>query len=180
MEIHTDSLELLRRNTPPDEVKNKTPLLSNADRYKIKKKLILKRLENIKIRYKNYHKKYKKFKRYNTFINLVIASLNACSITFLSVGLTSFPPLAIVSLGTTSVSSILQGSTSVLNLQNKINLCYTAYLQLLDLYGDYQSKILKNNLSSDDLNNMLDNINDKLGLILDAVAEISVNSIDNN
>lgn len=159
-----DSIELI----------NSTPL----NNYKTKKNLIRLRLKHIKSKSNKFYKKYKKLKKRNTIINVVIATLNATSITTLSIGLTTFPPLLLVSLASTSTSSVLSGMTSVLRLENKISLCYTAFLQLSDLFNEYSNKLFINGVSSTDLDGMLSNLNQKLGLILDATQSVSLEESD--
>ena len=74
---------------------------------------------------------------------------------------------SIIALVSSSLSSLLTVGLSSYEIDNKISLHHTTALQLNDLYRSVNLRVLKNNLSSTDLDEIILDLNDRLSIIDD-------------
>ena len=82
--------------------------------------------------------------------------------------------IMILALSATSISGVLSAVSSSIDFENKEHSHNTSYLQYTDLSRDVAARLLKNGLSSADLDAMLSEVNDRVGLIEDNSLPISV------
>lgn len=143
----------------------------------IKKLKILKQhLSKIKRMKKVYYKKFKKYKSINTCSKIIINLLNALTVSSLVLTFSGAVPVIIVSIVSSSLSSLGSVALNTFDMDAKIHSANTTYLQLDDLFNTYYTKIYKKDISDSDLNTMLNELNNKLGLIQDNALPISMNS----
>ena len=157
------------------ESKEGLKLIENPNNYKGKVDLIKHILENVKIRRKLHYKKFYKFKKINTFMKCFINGLNAISICSIVLALSPASPIVMfVGLSTTTISGILSAITSSIDMEGKIHSHNTSNLQYSDLYRDISARLLRNGMSSQDLDNLLGEINTRMSLIEDNSLPISI------
>lgn len=136
--------------------------------YHDKMKMIKDILKNVKSKKESHYKKWKKLNKINSIIKASINGMNAISVCSLVLSMSPASPLfMIVALCSTSVSSILSAATTAYELENKSHSHQTSYLQYTDIYRDVSARILRNNISSEDLDVLLVELNVRLGLIED-------------
>lgn len=141
-----------------------------------KSKLVRQQLSKIKKMYKANLKQYKKNKRINTILKLIVNILNAITVSSLVISFSGAVPVLIVSLAASSLSSIISVIDQSVGYNSKSYQYQTTYLQELDLYNTYNNKIL---IKNTDLNEVLNELNNKLGIILDSAGPVvSISSDD--
>lgn len=141
----------------------------------IKKKYILNKLKTVKDKKNKHYKKYKKLRHKKLALNIATNVLQTVNISSLIISLTTFPPLAIVSLSASSLNTLICGIRSVLNLDHKMQSHFTSYQQLKDCYNKYSLEMLKKN---NNLDQMLDNLTSELAIIDDAELPTSKTNSD--
>lgn len=134
-----------------------------------KSKLIKQQLSKLKKLYKENHHQYKKNKRINMILKLFVNVLNAVTVSSLVIGFSGAAPVLIVSLTASSLSSIISVVNDSVGFLGKAHQYQTTYLQTLDLFNTYNSKLL---IKNSNLDEMLTEINNKLGLILDSAGPL--------
>lgn len=130
-------------------------------------KLVKHILKKIKSQSKKHYKKFRKLKKIQTVGKVTINFLNTVSVTSLVITFTALPPVVIISLISSSLSALGSGVMSIIDLSRKITTHQSAYLQLKDIHDSYEATLLKNHLNSEDLDDILKELNVKMGLILD-------------
>ena len=140
-----------------------------------KSKLIRKKLREIRELYKKNFKKFKTYKRYNTTFKVIINVLNACTVSSAVISFSGMPIIAILTIATSSISTILSVINSTIDFQARYHVYQTSYLQLKDLYDSNTSNLLSRHSN---LDHILNDINQKLGLILDSSNPVSLSSTD--
>ena len=73
-----------------------------------------------------------------------------------------------IALGTTSVSATLSALSQALGVEQKTESHNSTYLALSDLTRDFSARLLRNHLTSDDLDTLLGELNARISLIEDA------------
>jgi hypothetical protein len=143
--------------------------------YHSKIDVINKQMKHIQKRRTKHYKKYGKLKKISDRVTALINAFNAVSVCSIIITLTPvFPAAAIIAITTASISGISTAIMTSYNLNVKIENHHTAYLEYATLYRDIQAKIKKNNLSSKDLDLLLEEINDKLSLIENSAPPIKI------
>jgi len=138
--------------------------------YKTKIELIKSTLENdIRIRKKIHHNYFIFYKRLNTIIKTIINTLNATSICSLILNYNKIGNniALIIALSTTSISSIISVINTTIETDNKFHQHKISDLEYSNLYREITARILRNGLTSEDLDFILLEINDKISLIED-------------
>ena len=136
--------------------------------YDDKKNMVKDILKNVKKRKIEHYKKWKKLNKINSIARACVNGLNAISVCSLVLSLTPASPIFMaVALGSTSISSILSAVTTAYELENKVHSHQTSYLQYSDIYRDVSARLLRNNITSEDLDVLLVELNVRLGLIED-------------
>lgn len=136
--------------------------------YDIKKKMIKNILKDIDKKKELHYKKYSKYKKINTTFKSIINFLNSVSVCSLVLSFSPVSsPVLIIALSTTTISGLSSAAISAYELEHKIHSHNTSYLQYTDIYRDISARLRRNGLSSQDLDNMLTEINSRLGLIED-------------
>jgi hypothetical protein len=156
------------------ENKESLKLIENPNNYKGKIDLIKHILENVKIRKNKHYKKFGRLKKINTFIKAFINGLNAVSVCSIILSLSPASPIVmIIALSTTTISSVSSAVSSSIDIEGKIHSHNTSNLQYNDLYRDISARLLRNGMSSQDLDNLLGEINTRISLIEDSSLPIS-------
>ena len=153
-----------------DNKKSETiELIETPNNYIGKVELIRHILEDVKKKKNIHYKKFGRFKKINTFIKSFVNALNAISVCSLVLSLTPATPVtSIIALSATSISAITSAISSSIDLEHKIHSHNTSNLQYNDLYRDISARLLRNGMSSLDLDNLLTEINTRMGLIEDS------------
>lgn len=68
---------------------------------------------------------------------------------------------------------------SAYEIENKFHSHQTSYLQYVDVHRDLSARMFRNGLSSQDLDNILSELNSRLGLIEDNSLPIKIDSLKN-
>ena len=145
----------------------KIDIENQESHYKEKKDLIKSILENARNKKCNHRKIVIKYRRINTAIKAMVNILNAVSISTLR-GDSPDNLMKYVALGTTSISAIISALNQSLGLDAKTESHNSTYLALSDLTRDFSARILRNHLTSEDLDTLLGELNGKISLIEDA------------
>jgi len=154
--------------------------MSTDTMYQEKIDLVRKTLADIKNKKLIHYRCFSKYKKINTIIKSFVNTLNALSVC--SMVLTFTPvsdEIMILALSSTSISGILSAISSSVDFENKEHSHNTSYLQYTDIFRDMTARLLRNGLSSTDLDNLLSELNDRVGLIEDHSLPISI-TIENN
>ena len=151
-------------------------LIETPNNYMGKIELIRHILEDIKKRKNIHYKKFGKLKKINTFIKSFINGLNAISVCSIVLALSPASPIVmIIGLTTTTISGICSAITSSIDLEGKIHSHNTSNLQYNYLYRDISARLLRNGMSTEDLDNLLAEINTRMSLIEDSSLPINYN-----
>jgi len=143
-------------------------IIEKPNNYKGKIELIRTILEDVKKKKIIHYKYFGKYKKINTFTKGIINSLNAISVCSMVLTFTPISPaVMIVALSATSISAISSAVHSSTDVEGKVHSHNTSYLQYTDLYRDISARLLRNGMSSQDLDNLLTEINARMGLIED-------------
>jgi len=134
--------------------------------YEKKKFMIYKILDNIKSRSNKHYNKFSHYKKKNRCLKVFINILNSISVCSLVISLRPTDHLIIfISLASSTLSTILSAYSSVCDYNDRSSLNQLNHLQYIDLYRNVKGDLLKNNLSSKDLDDIIDDLNNKLSLI---------------
>lgn len=126
-------------------------------------------LDEIKVRKQKHYKKFAWYKKINTITKAVINGLNAISVCSIIVGMTPISPfIMILALTTSTISGVTTAVAQSIDLEEKLQSHNTSNLHYNDLYRDITGRILRNGLSSEDLDNILGELNARLSLIEDS------------
>ena len=137
--------------------------------YAPKVKLIKSILDDIKKRKDSHYKKFGYYKNLSMYSKSLINTLNAVSICSMVITFTpTNPTILIVALSTTTLSSLVSALQSAIDIDFKTHSHNTSYLQYNDTYREVSARLLKNGLSSDDLDLMLYELNNRLNIIEDS------------
>lgn len=143
-------------------------LIETPDNYQGKIKLIQGILEDVKNKKQAHYKCFARYKKINTFVKSVVNALNAVSVCSMVLTFTPVSPaVMIVALSATSISAISSAVHSSTDIEGKVHSHNTSYLQYTDLYRDISARLLRNGMSSQDLDLLLSEINARMGLIED-------------
>ena len=132
-------------------------------------------LDDVKKRKNQHYKQFGKYRKINTLNKSLVNVLNAISVCSMVLTFTPVSPaILIVALSATSVSGITSAVNSAMDIEDKVHSHNTSYLQYTDLYRDISARLLRNGMSSLDLDNLLSEINARMGLIEDHSECISI------
>jgi len=150
-------------------------LIETPNNYNDKVEMIRKKLEDTKKKKKKHYKLFGKYKQINTFTKSLVNALNALSVCGMVL---TFTPVhtgtMVMALSATSISGITSAISSSTDLEGKVHSHNTSYLQYNDLYRDISARLLRNGMSSSDLDNLLGEINSRIGLIEDVSLPITI------
>lgn len=150
-------------------------LIETPNNYIGKVEMVRQILEEVKKKKIIHYKKYVKYKKINTFSKTSINTLNTISVCSIVLTLSPTSPIfIIIGLSTTTLSSIFSAISSSIDIENKVHSHNTSYLQYSDLYRDVSARLLRNGMSSEDLDNLLNEINNRIGLIEDQAPSITI------
>ena len=133
---------------------------------KQKKKILRKIMSECNEKIKNHKSKYKKLKKIDELIDGTTALLTGCSITCTITGMT-IPPLLIASAALSSTSFIISRVQDKYNLKRRYEQHHISINQYSNISREIITVITKNNLSSDEYQNYIVEIYDKISLIED-------------
>ena len=137
-------------------------------------------LRDVKIRKTKHYKKFSSLKKINGVLKSFVNALNAISVCSMVLTFTPVSPVClIIALSTTSISAIISAVMSAYEIENKFHSHQTSYLQYVDVHRDLSACMFRNGLSSQDLDNILSELNSRLGLIEDNSLPIKIDSLKN-
>lgn len=105
---------------------------------------------------------------------MALSIFNAITLCSIILNYMNTPIAIIISLVFSSLSTLIDAGYRTFEVPSKITSSQTSWLQLLDLYNTYNNKLLKNNLSSDEYENMLNDLNTRTGMIFDSSLPIDI------
>lgn len=151
---------------------NNKPLIEpieKEDRIKIKKNEVFKMLKEI-VDEKNKNKKlFIKYRRRNNFLKTVCHGANAISVSSLITSVATVNPIGvIIGLIFGSCSSVGSAINDSLSNLDKYLTTRTTFQQYSNLEREIRSVLLKNHLSSEDLDDLIEDTNHKISLIQDS------------
>ena len=149
--------------------------LSTTTRDLDRVKLINKQLSSIKKMYKKNFKLFKKHKRIDTVLKVTINLCNAITVSSVIVSATGALPVLIVTIATSTIGGGLSVIRDTVDYQSKAHTYQTTYLQELDIYNTYTNLMLSKDRN---LDNILNELNAKMGIILDRALPVSTSSLD--
>ena len=137
--------------------------------YTPKVKLIKSILEDIKKRKEAHYRCFGYYKNLSMYSKSFINTLNAISICSMVVTFTPVnPAILILALSSTTMSGITSALQSAIDIDFKSHSHNTSYLQYGDAFREVSARLLKNGLSSGDLDLMLYELNNRLNIIEDS------------
>ena len=143
--------------------------------YTPKVKLIKSILDDIKKRKDAHYKNFGYYKNLSMYSKTVINIFNVVSICSLVL---NFSPassaIIILALSSTTLSSIVSAFQSAIDIDFKAHSHNTSYLQYNDAFREISARLLKNGLSSEDLDLMLYELNNRLNIIEDSSLPIKI------
>lgn len=150
-------------------------IIETPDNYSGKVKMIKEILKDVKKRKKAHYNSFAKYKTTNTITKSVVNGLNCISVSSIVLAFTpASPSVMIVALCSTSISGLISAVDSSINIEGKVHSHNTSYLQYTDIYRDVSARLLRNGLSSLDLDTLLTEINSRMGLIEDQSLPINI------
>ena len=143
-------------------------LIETPNNYNGKVEMVRQILDDVKNKKQSHYKCFARYKKINTFVKSVVNALNAVSVCSMVLTFTPVSPaVMIVALSATSISAITSAVHSSTDVEGKVHSHNTSYLQYTDLYRDISARLLRNGMSSQDLDLLLSEINARMGLIED-------------
>ena len=151
---------------------NNKPLIEpieKEDRIQIKKNEVFKMLGEI-VDEKNKNKKlFIKYRRRNNFLKTVCHGANAISVSSLITSVATLNPIGgIIGLIFGSCSAVGSAVNDSLSNLDKYLTTRTTWQQYSNLEREIRSVLLKNHLSSEDLDDLIEDTNHKISLIQDS------------
>lgn len=141
---------------------------SSKNNYDTKMLLIKDTLKDLKYRKQRHSILHNKYRKMNTIIKMVVNALNAVSVCSMVLTFTPISNMILLgALSATSTSSVLSAVSSATDLDEKISSHNTSCLQYNDIYRETQALVLRNGLSSQDLDVLISQMNEKISLIED-------------
>lgn len=134
------------------------------------KKLLATELCKIKSLYKKHYKNFRKYKRLSTISKVIINLCNSITVSSVVLSFSGTFPILIVTIVSSSLSSGVSVISDSFDWIGKMHSSQTSYLQLLDLYNSYNIQSTHRNA---DYTKLLEQINSRLGLILDNSIPVS-------
>ena len=143
------------------------PLVDGSN-YAVKVDMIKSILDDVKYRKTQHYSAFGRYKRINTAVRSFVNSLNALTVCSMVLTFTPVSPiLMIVAITASSLSGIASALSSAVDIDAKVHSHSTSYLQYVDLYRDVGARLVRNGLSSLDLDRLLTEVNSRMGLIED-------------
>jgi hypothetical protein len=131
------------------------------------KKLLNKKLDFIRTLGKRHFQKFITLKRGCLVAKTIISILNTVSVTS-AIMLYADSPVAIAMCTASSTSAMIGTVTlQALSLEEKYHSHQTTYLNCKAILDQYETDLLRSNLTSTDLHRMLTSVNEKLLIVLD-------------
>ena len=87
-----------------------------------------------------------------------------CTLVITFMGLT---PVIVISLSLTSLSTVIIAGMNSYDIDYKIQSHNNSYLQFSEIYRHYQSILIKNGLTSKQVDEYLNEMNEKINLVMD-------------
>lgn len=122
---------------------------------------------NCKNNFIEYNNKYKKYKRIDDIIDFFASILNASSITLI-LSTPALPPLFIASAVCSSLQFVINRAQDKMKIKDKYCQYKTTSNQYDALHREILTVLSKNNLSNEEYEAYLEEVNDKINLILDS------------
>ena len=135
--------------------------------YKNKIKVFKDLLANTKKKKDKHYKKYKKLKCINNFLKVGVNILNAGSICSLVITYMGMTPVIVISLSLTSLSTFIIAGMNSYDIDYKIQSHNNSSLQFSEMYIHYQSILIKNGLTSKQVDEYLNEMKEKINLVMD-------------
>ncbi len=133
-----------------------------------KRGMVKEMLHDIKLKQNENYKKWKKLKRVKSIIRPILSGLNTVSITSIVLSLSPLAPIMlIIALSSSSISTIGNVVVNTYELEQKIHSYNQTYLQYSGLYRDTYATIKRNHLTSEQYDDILSDLNARIGLIQD-------------
>ncbi len=134
-----------------------------------KKELVKDLVDEMVYKKRLYELAMKKLKRKDDMSEAVIMGSGSIAISSLVITISTINPIALI-VGTvfSSISTVGSAIKRVLSIREKYESCKTTYNQYSDLLRETRTILVKNHLSSEDLTNLLNDINNRISLIEDA------------
>lgn len=133
-----------------------------------KRGLVKEMLLEIKLKEKLNYKKWKKLKRIKSIVRPLLNGLNTISITSIVISISPLAPIMVfVALGSSSLATLGNVITNSYELEAKIHSYNQTYLQYASLYRDTYATIKRNHLTSEQYDDILSDLNARIGLIAD-------------
>lgn len=148
---------------------NNKPIIKKEDRIQIKKNEVFKMLNEI-VNEKNKNKKlFIKYRRRNNFFKTMAHTSNAISVSSLITSVATVNPIGvIIGLIFGSCSSVGSAVNDSLSNLDKYLTTRTTFQQYSNLEREIRSVLLKNHLTSEDLDDLIEDTNHKISLIQDS------------
>lgn len=132
------------------------------------KKKLLKEIKNRCIKKsREYKKRYKRLKKWDDRIDLLVSFLNSANIACLISGLT-YPPILIASIVCSGLGLIISRVQQSYNFKHR----YTTHNNTINNYNDISREItntlFRNHLTNEQLEDFIEYINSKLSIIEDS------------
>jgi len=131
------------------------------------KKDLLKNIKNHCIKKSGeYKKRYKKLKKMDDRINLIVSFLNSANIACLISGLT-YPPVLFGSIACSSLSLIISRVQQSYNFTNRYERHNNSVNSYNDIAREITNTLYRNHLTNEQLEDFIEYINSKLSIIED-------------
>ena len=130
--------------------------------------LVKEMLHDIKLKENDNYRKWKKLKRVKNIVRPLLNGLNTISITSIVISISPILPIMMfVALASSSIAALGNVVTNSYELERKIQSYHQSYLQYGNLHRTTSAVLKRNNLSSEQYDDILDDINNQMSLILD-------------
>ena len=116
---------------------------------------------------KAYKKRYSKLKQKDDFIDVATSGMNSAVIALTISGFV-LAPLLIISASLSGVSLIIQQGQRTYNLKRKYITHDMTYKQYIDIVRKIEAILQKNHMTTEEYDQFIDQIHDRLALIDDA------------
>lgn len=140
-----------------------------VSKYGDKIQLIKESLEDIKLKKQKHSTQYKQYKKTNTIFKTIVNILNTLSVSSMVLNfMDSNEGIMVIALVASTISAVISALAQSLEVENKAVSHNSSYLQYSDIYRDVNARMLRNGLSSKDLDDIITDLNSRIAVVMDS------------
>jgi hypothetical protein len=133
-------------------------------------------IEDVFCRKEKHHRQYLRLRWIHMILRTIIHIMNAVSITTLVITFYQESLIIIICATTSTVSTLLSTVSTALRINDRVNNHHSSYVRYKALHDRFRLLSIRTGYTEEELQNIVSELNDCIGLILDRSEPISVSS----